>query len=187
MSDLGSSELNPIGAVFFNLACIIGGIMLFPFFIGFYEWYIGGRRNKNLTIATQISGFMSAFCLIMIGVFSVDTMILHIIWAGTLFFVNIMTFILPAIALYQFSFTRSLAKFAIFAAIVNISLFVISFPIIEWVTIIVSFTFIGLLIHNMRKRIEKYRFIRKSGIEIPSKKQRKKKKAARIKAKEITS
>ncbi len=174
MSDLGNSSMNPDGAIFFNLGCIIAGILLFPFFLGLYEWYIGSKRNKKLTVATQIAGFFSAFCLIMIGVFSEDTFILHIIWASTLFSVNNLTLILPAIALYQFNFTRNIAKFAIIATIINIFYLVTVWPIIEWATIAFSFGFIAVLIHNMRKRLDKFRFARKSGIEILTKKQREK-------------
>ena len=58
MSNLGNSKLNPEGAFIYNLGCIITGIVMFLFFIGMYEWYIGGKRNRNLTIMTQICGFL---------------------------------------------------------------------------------------------------------------------------------
>jgi hypothetical protein len=186
MSNLGNTSMNPNGAIYFNLGCIIAGFLLFPFFIGLYEWYIGSKKNKNLTIGTQIAGFFSAFSLIMIGVFSEDTFILHIIWATTLFSVNNLTLILPAIALYQFNFTRNIAKFAIIATIVNITYILTTWPIIEWATIFMSFGFIAVLIHNMRKRLDKFRFARKSGIELLSKKQREKRRQAKRKAKANT-
>ena len=70
------------------------------------------------------------------------------------------------------------------AFIINISYIITVWPIIEWITIAMSFGFIGVLIHNMRKRLEKFRFARKSGIEILTKKQREKrrleKRAARM-------
>ena len=183
MSHLGNSVLNPKGAIFFNLGCIISGSLLFPFFIGLYEWYIGGNRNKKLTQGTQIAGFFSAFGMIMIGVFTEDTIVLHVIFAVFLFFVNIFTLLLPALALYQFSFTKKIAKFAYIAVGINITLMFVFIPIIEWVTISISFSFILLLIQNMNKRIDKYRFIRKSGIELPpTKRQRMKKKKAKAKA-----
>ena len=186
MSNLGNSSMNPDGAIYFNIGCIIAGSLLFPFFIGLYEWYIGSKRNKKLTMATQAAGFFSAFSMIMIGVFSEDTFILHIIWASTLFAVNTLTLILPAIALYQFQFTRNIAKFAIVATIINVFYLVTVWPIIEWATIFMSFAFIAVLIHNMRKRLDKFRFARKSGIEILSKKQREKrrleKRTARVNA-----
>ncbi len=183
MSDLGSSVLNPRGAIFFNIGCIVSGILLFPFFIGLYEWYIGSDRNKRLTKYTQVAGFFSAFFFIMIGVFTEDTIELHMTFAMLLFTVNVLTLVLPAMALYQFSFTRNIAKFAIVVLCINLTLFVLITPLVEWITITTSFMFIGLLIQNMNKRIDKYRFVRKSGIELPkTKKQREKIKKKRAKA-----
>ena len=184
MSDLGSSVLNPRGAIFFNIGCIVSGILLFPFFAGLYEWYIGSDRNKKLTKATQVAGFFSAFFMMMIGVFSEDTIELHMTFAVLLFTVNTLTLVLPAMALYQFSFTKNIAKFAYLVLAINLILFVLITPIVEWVTITTSFMFIALLIQNMNKRIDKYRFVRKSGIELPpSKKQRAKMKKKKAKAK----
>lgn len=176
MSDLGSFALNPNGALYFNIGCILSGLGLFPFFFGLYEWYIGGKRNKNLTKATQVAGFISAFAMIMIGVYPEDLLAIHITWALTLFMVNTMTLIFPAIALYQYSFTKNVAKFAIFTACVNILLLIFITPLLEWLTIIFSFMFIAVLIQNMHKRIEKYRFVRMSKIELPSKRNKKKNK-----------
>ncbi len=120
MSDLGSSKLNPRGAIFFNVGCIISGIILFPFFIGLYEWYIGGRKNKRLTILTQLSGFYCAFAMIMIGIFHEDDfLIIHIIWAVSLFTVSVLTFIFPSVALYKYKFTRNVAKFGFFGNCVS--------------------------------------------------------------------
>ncbi len=176
MSDLGSSKLNPRGAIFFNVGCIISGIILFPFFIGLYEWYIGGRKNKRLTIMTQLSGFYCAFAMIMIGIFPKDFLIIHIIWAVSLFTVSVLTFIFPSVALYKYKFTRNVAKFGFFAAAINVVLWIFIVPIIEWATILLSFLFIGVIVYSMQKRIEKLRLVRKQGVVLPSKKKKKRKK-----------
>ena len=175
MSDLGSSKFNPKGAIFFNIGCIITGIGFFPFFIGLYEWYIGGKRNKRLTILTQISGLYCGFCMIMIGVFPEDYLMIHIFWAMNLFAVSALTFIFPSIALYRYKFTRNVARFGIFAAIVNFILWAFIYPIFEWATIILSFAFILVIIISMQKRLERLRFVRKQHIEIPPKRKKKKK------------
>ncbi len=173
MSDLGNSTLNPKGAIFFNIGCIVTGIVLFPFFIGLYEWYIGSRNNKILTFLTQIAGFLSAFSMIMLGVYSVDYLEIHIFWAIALFTLTIFTFILPSIALYKYKFTRNIAKFGIIATIINILLWIFIYPIIEWITIFLSFAFIGIIIHSMYTRIERLRLVRKQNITMPSKRKKK--------------
>lgn len=175
MSDLGNVNQNPEGAFFFNTGCIVSGIIMFVFFIGLYEWYIGGTKNKRWTILTQIAGFYVSFSMIMIGVFPINYPIMHGIFAASLFFASAFTFILPAIALYKFKFTRKIAKFGFIAGAINLVLWVLFFPIIEWATILLSFVYIAIIMYSMQKRIEKLRFVRKQNIEIlPKRKKRKK-------------
>ena len=163
MSDLGSNSLNPKGAIFFNIGCIITGIFLFPFYIGLFEFYIGGRKNKRLTMLTQLAGITAAFTIIMIGLFPLDRYpLLHGIWASVLFCVTLLAFFLPSLALYKYDFTRTLAKYGFVATAVNILLFVFIFPIFEWITILFAFGFIALIIESLNKRIDKLRFVRKN-------------------------
>ena len=52
-STLGNHSLNPNGAILFRLSNIIGGALLFPFFLGLYEWKRDDKWSKislNLTI-----------------------------------------------------------------------------------------------------------------------------------------
>ncbi|TFG26493.1 MAG: hypothetical protein EU532_09675 [Promethearchaeota archaeon] len=176
MSNLGNSKLNPEGAIYFNIGIIIAGIALFPFFIGLYEWYIGGPRNKRLTILTQLAGFYCAFAMIMCGIYPENYFLIHIFWSMSLFIMSVFTFLFPSIALYKYKFTRSVAIFGFSAAAVNLVLWIFIIPIMEWVTILLSFLFIGVIVHSMKKRIERLRMVRKQGVVIPSKKKRKKKK-----------
>jgi len=162
MSNLGNSNFNPKGAIFFNIGCIITGIALFPFYLGFFELRIGGSRNKRLTILTQITGFFSAFSIIMIGVFPEDNFEIHAFWAAVLFFLTIPTLLLPSIALYKYDFTKTIAKYGFIATSINVLLWVFFVPIFEWLTIIFAFGFIGLIIEMMNRRIEKFRFIRQN-------------------------
>lgn len=176
MSNLGNTELNPEGAIFFNIGIIVAGASLFPFFIGLYEWYIGGKRNKRLTMLTQLAGFYCSFAMIMCGVYPENYFLIHIFWAMSLFIISVFTFLFPSIALYKYKFTRNVAKFGFSAAAINLILWIFIVPIMEWATILLSFLFIGVIVYSMKKRIERLRFVRKQGIIIPSKKKRRKKK-----------
>ena len=175
ISDLGSHSKNPNGSVFFNIGCIISGIAMFPFFAGLYEWYIGGRRNKILTILTQIAGFYTALAMIMIGVFPDDYLEIHIFWSMSLFIISVLTFFLPSYALYKFKFTRNIAIFGFIATIINLILWFCIIPLMEWITIIFSFCFIGIIITSMQRRIERLRFVREQKVVIPSKRKKKRK------------
>jgi len=162
VSNLGNQILNPEGAIFFNIGCIITGILFFPFFVGLFEFYIGDSKNKILTVATQIAGFISAFSMIMIGVYPENNVEMHAFWTVIFFGSTIPILFLPSMALYKYSFTRKLAKYGFVATALNILLCILFFPILEWLTIIVAFGFIGLMIMNLNNRIDKYRFIRKN-------------------------
>jgi hypothetical protein len=66
------------------------------------------------------------------------------------------------------------AKFGFSAAAINLVLWIFIIPIMEWVTILLSFLFIGVIVHSMKKRIERLRIVRKQGVVIPSRKRKKK-------------
>lgn len=167
MSDLGSYTQNPAGASFFNIGCILTGIAFFPFFIGLYEWYIGGLRNKILTILTQISGILCAICIIMIGLTPIDNLGAHTFWAVNFFTISVFTTLFPSIALYKYKFTRNIAKFGFIASTINIIFRIfILIPIFEWLSIAFSFLFILLVIVSMQKRIKRFRIVRKANLKI---------------------
>jgi hypothetical membrane protein len=167
MSDLGSLETNPQGGFFFNLGCILTGIALIPFFLGLYEWYIGGRRNMILTIATQFSGIYLAFSIIMIGLNPIDNLEVHGFWAINFFTVSIFVTLFPSLALYKYKFTRNVAIYGIFSTAVNVAFrFFIMMPIIEWSTILFSFSFIIVIITSMQRRIKRLRVVRKAKIKV---------------------
>ena len=175
VSDLGSHSKNPKGSIFFNTGCIISGIAMFPFFAGLYEWYIGGRRNKILTMLTQVAGFYTALAMIMVGIFPDDYLEIHIFWSMSLFTISVLTFSLPSVALYRFKFTRNIAIFGFIATIINLILWFCIIPLMEWITLIFSFSFIGMIITSMQRRIERLRFVRKQKVVIPSKRKKKRK------------
>ncbi|TXT67432.1 MAG: conserved membrane protein of unknown function [Promethearchaeota archaeon] len=167
MSDLGSLKANPQGGFYFNLGCVVTGITLIPFFLGLYEWYIGGRRNMILTIATQVCGVYLAFSIIMIGLNPIDNLEVHGFWAINFFTVSIFVTFFPSIALYKYKFTRNVALYGFFSTAVNIAFrFFIIMPIIEWATILFSFSFIIVIVVSMQRRIKRLRVVRKAKLKL---------------------
>ena len=153
LSDLGNSVFNPRGAWFYNAGCILTGLALFPFYAGFYSWYTKERWRKALMGLTQLVGFLSAFSLIMIGVFSEDAMAQHLFWSELFFVFNLLVLILANISLMTHpKFVRPIGYYGIAVAVVNL-LFVVltTTPLLEWFTVFTALGYAGLLAYNTLK------------------------------------
>ena len=72
---------------------------MFPFFAGFYYWYTDQKWRKLLIVITQAVGFIAAFALMMIGVFSEDYGAIHHLWSLVFFIFNLMVLILANVSL----------------------------------------------------------------------------------------
>jgi hypothetical membrane protein len=133
LSDLGNSKFSPKGAWFYNAGCILTGLALFPFYAGFLEWYTREKWRKFLMALTQVVGFLSAFSMIMIGVFSEDSMAQHLFWSQLFFVFNLLVLILANISLItRPKFIRPIGYYGLAVAAVNL-LFVLltSTPLLE--------------------------------------------------------
>ena len=153
LSDLGNSTFNPKGAWFYNAGCILTGLALFPFYTAFYTWYTKERWRKALMGLTQLVGFLSAFSLIMIGVFSEDAMAQHLFWSELFFVFNLLVLILANISLMTHpKFVRPIGYYGIAVAVVNL-LFVVltTTPLLEWFTVFTALGYAGLLAYNTLK------------------------------------
>jgi len=153
LSDLGNSSYSPNGAVFFNIGCVLTGLMLFPFFAGLYKWYTGEKLRKTLIIATQTAGFIAAVALVMIGVFSEDFMAEHVFWSSVFFVFNLIVLILANVALMTHSkFWKPIAYYGFLVAFINL-LFVAfrETPILEWFTVFTALGYVALLSYNTLK------------------------------------
>jgi len=153
LSDLGNSSFSPNGAWFYNAGCILTGLALFPFYAGFYKWYTKEKRRKFLMVGTQVVGFLSALSLIMIGVFSEDTMAQHVFWSELFFVFNLLVLIFANIALLTHpKFIKPIGYYGLAVAVINL-LFVIltSTPLLEWFTVFTALIYAGLLAYNTLK------------------------------------
>ena len=153
LSDLGNSSFSPKGAVFYNVGCVLTGLALFPFFAGFYKWYTNEKWRKLLITITQVVGFISAFALVMIGVFSEDFMAQHVFWSGVFFAFNLMVLILANASLMTHrKFMKPIGYYGLVVAVINL-LFVAfsSTPVLEWFTVFTALGYVGLLSYNTCK------------------------------------
>ncbi|MHA1385493.1 MAG: hypothetical protein ACTSR3_17200 [Candidatus Helarchaeota archaeon] len=160
VSELGNPLRNPHGAIFFNIGAILAGITLFPFFFGIHLWYSEVTWRNVILICSQISGFIAAFCIIMVGFFPENVLIEHLFWSYS-FFIMILIFILgTTISLLTHpDFIKKIsylgffigALYSIFFFLIINDIFIGLNYLFEWLMFIFTFGYIGLLIFNMLK------------------------------------
>jgi hypothetical membrane protein len=157
LSDFGNSSYSPHGAIFYNLGCILTGLMLFPFFLGLYKFYTKEQWRKILTIISQIVGLASGFALIMIGVFSEDYMASHIFWSNVFFILILFVLILTNISLLTHpKFNKLIAIFGFVVALIDFVFVVISGgAIIEWFTVFSALVYVAFVVVSMLKAFPK--------------------------------
>jgi len=142
LSRLGNSTLNPTGAIYYNLAVILAGVMLFLTYLGLLSAYRNTNYQRILIIATAI-GIVNSFSLMMSGVFSEDIYTLHFIfgllifatWIPVLFSINYILFKRGSyerwISFYGFALGALNTIFVLFVLIVGTS----SGAILEWMAV----------------------------------------------------
>lgn len=81
LSNYGSPVLNPSGALFYNLGCILTATILAVFYVGISQWYRGGTVAKKYTIGyvcAQVFGLAASCCLVVASLFPIGISSLHI-------------------------------------------------------------------------------------------------------------
>lgn len=111
--------------------------------------------RKILIIITQIVGMMSAFSLIMIGVFYENSLLVgaHGTWSYIFFMLNLLVLIFANISLITHpKFIKLIAIYGIVVAIINLAFVIIgTSSVIEWFTVFTALGYAGLLVINMVK------------------------------------
>lgn len=167
LSNLGNSNLNPSGAIFFNWGCIITGIILIPFFIGLYRWHPVRKWSKILLVLGMLLGIFASVSLISVGFFPETHIKLHVLAASGVFGSIFLIIILLNISLYKNpEFMRPVTYWGILAIIMDLSFKImlsqpqykdllanfnptIPVPGLEWLTVYTSLIWIALLSYNM--------------------------------------
>lgn len=153
LSRLGNVDRNPAGAVFYNLGCIVTGILLVPFFIGFLKWHSEKKEQNVLMFLGQIFGIVSGVALVMIGVFSEDQGQPHMDASSTFFILNFIVLILVGSALLLHGqFPRVVAIYGILLDVCTLLFeFTVGGSITEWMTVFGSLLFVGLVVFATRR------------------------------------
>jgi hypothetical membrane protein len=168
LSNLGNVKFNPVGAYFFNIGCILTGIVLVPFFISLKSLYQDVRCRKALIILGQAAGIFTAIALIGVGIFSEAHIAEHMLAAGLLFKSLFILLILLNIALYRHpAFIHGLAYYGMLVLLIDLSFVWVLFrfrdilgqftptmpvPGLEWTCVFTSLAWIGALSWIMIKK-----------------------------------
>jgi hypothetical membrane protein len=150
LSDLGNSSYNPQGAIFYNVGCVLTGLALLPFFAGFYHWYTDEKWRKSLIMITQAVGFIAAFALMMIGVFSEDAGAIHHLWSLVFFVFNLLVLILANVSLMTHrKFIRPIGYYGLVVAVINLLFVGLAYTsILEWFTVFTALGYVAFLSYN---------------------------------------
>lgn len=153
LSDLGNSQLNPSGAIFYNVGVILTGITILPFYIGLYKWNTGEKRMKILLTIAQLAGISSALSLIMVGVFPEDYPEAHWFWSTILFvsFAFFLTFSAGSLVKHP-AFIKPIAYYGFTAAVINFMSEVIYNLVFvgEWISVSMFIIYVVLLVYNFK-------------------------------------
>jgi hypothetical membrane protein len=155
LSQLGDHARNPNGAVFYNAGCIATATALLMFIAGLSSLRTNSRPRDRLVTASQFVGLLSAFCLIMLAVYSEDQLRRHMIYSNGFFSSFPLFVILLSCALTthpQIHPTVAIVGFGV--VLVGIA-FHLVYPVsrpLEWVTEAGFLSFVGLVAWSTRTR-----------------------------------
>ncbi len=162
LSQLGNSNLNPMGAIFYNLAAILTGLAGILFYIGLYQWYFKKTGSKLLQVALVV-GFINALAIIMIGIFSESVNYTqHVFWSFLIFitFVPILI-IVNKVLLTIPEHNRAISYYGFIVALIDIILLVAVTSmfmgygigigaIMEWLSVFSYLGWVGMLAYTAR-------------------------------------
>jgi hypothetical membrane protein len=150
LSDLGNPNLNPQGAIFYNMGIISTSMFLIVFFLGLSVWKIEGNKVQLIMLRlTQAFGIMGAFCMMMSGIFPINLYTIHSFWSTSLYILLSTGFVFSAAMLrYHQGFPGWLLILGVSTAVmVILTSFFPTAYVLEWITVILFLlyvTFVGI-------------------------------------------
>jgi hypothetical membrane protein len=153
LSQLGDHARNPSGAVFYNAGCIATATALLMFMAGLSSVRTTNRQRNRLVTASQLAGLLSAFCLVMLAVYSEDQLRRHMIYSNGFFASFPLFVILLSSALTRHPHIPSAVSLVGFGVVLVGIAFHLVYPVsrpLEWVTEAGFLSFVGLVAWSTR-------------------------------------
>ena len=148
LSDLGSAELNPRGAIFYNVGVVVTGLALALFFLGLSRWKTGDNQvQRVMLLLTQGFGILGAVSMIMSGFYPITLADIHGFLSIALYVLLGTAFAFSVAALrYHPECPRWLLAMGGVVALVDIlsGIFHAVYAL-EWVTVTLFLCYVGLV------------------------------------------
>ncbi len=148
LSDLGSVDLNPHGAILYNIGIITTALLLMLFFLGLSTIKIDAKRVQLIMLRlAQIFGILGSLCMILSAIFPINIFEVHSFWSSSLFIMLATGFVFSAAAMrYHQRFPKWLFIFGIATApMVILWSFFKSVYVLEWITLLIFLSYVSLL------------------------------------------
>ena len=148
LSDLGSVDLNPDGAIFYNIGIISTALFLIVFFLGLSVWKIEDNKVQIIMLRlTQAFGILGSFCMMMSAIYPINLYAIHSLWSTSLYVLLSTAFIFSAAALrYHQRVPRWLLILGVSTAVlVILTSFFPNLYMLEWITVFLFLSYVGLL------------------------------------------
>ena len=154
LSDLGNPLINQSGAIFYNLGCILTGLILIAFYISLRQWVYDDKRLKILLTIAQISGLLSSIFLIITALFPLGThtSIHEISGKGHVIFMGFFLTFSATVLLRHPVLRKWHAYFGFMTAVVNFvyGAFLHSVFVAEWLAIGMFIIYILMISYDYR-------------------------------------
>ena len=148
LSDLGSVELNPDGAIFYNIGIISTALFLIVFFLGLSVWKIEDKKGQIIMLRlTHAFGILGSFCMMMSAIYPINLYEIHAFWSTSLYILLSTAFIFSVAMLrYHQKVPRWLLILGIsIALMVILTNFFPNVYLLEWITVFLLLNYVALL------------------------------------------
>lgn len=148
LSDLGNANLNPPGALYYNIGIVATGVLLLPFFLGLSRWKMEKNRIQNLMLfITQGFGVLAALAMLMSGLYPMNFLVLHSFFSTCLYILLGTAFAFSVAALrYHPMCPRWLLVVGAISALVAMVFGIFhTVTVLEWITAALFLCYVGLL------------------------------------------
>jgi hypothetical membrane protein len=148
LSDLGNANLNPSGALFYNIGIVLSAGALLLFFLGLSAWKMRNNQLQNLLLrVTQAFGILGALAMLMSGFYPMNFLALHSFFSACLYILLGTAFAFSVSALrYHPICPRWLLMLGATTAVVTLVYGILhTVMVLEWVTTALFLCYVGLL------------------------------------------
>ncbi len=148
LSDLGNVELNPHGAILYNIGIISTAVLLVLFFLGLLVWIMQKNKIQNIMLFLTLGfGILGSICMILSAVFPINYYKTHAFWSTSLYVMLSTAFIFSVAAFrYHQKFPRWLLVLGLLTAVsVILSIFMMNVYVLEWITVLLFLAYVCLV------------------------------------------